>query len=83
MRRRRRRRWRKMIWWWWHRSLIPALGRQRQSDLCEFKASLVYRAIFRIAKATQRVSVWKNKTKLSLCKHNREALIVSGTGAYL
>jgi hypothetical protein len=22
--------------------LIPALGRQKQSDLCEFKASLVY-----------------------------------------
>jgi hypothetical protein len=24
---------------------IPALGRQRQEDLCEFKASLVYSAI--------------------------------------
>jgi hypothetical protein len=23
--------------------LIPALGRQRQADLCEFKASLVYK----------------------------------------
>ena len=27
---------------WWHMPLIPALGRQRQVDLCEFKASLVY-----------------------------------------
>ena len=25
--------------------LIPALGRQRQVDLCEFKGSLVYRVI--------------------------------------
>ncbi|KAM7327523.1 hypothetical protein ACRRTK_013890 [Alexandromys fortis] len=24
-------------------SLIPALGRQRQADLCEFEASLMYR----------------------------------------
>jgi hypothetical protein len=25
-----------------HNPLIPATGRQRQADLCEFKASLVY-----------------------------------------
>ena len=25
---------------WWHMPLISALGRQRQVDLCEFKASL-------------------------------------------
>ena len=24
---------------WWHMPLIPALGKQRQVDLCEFKAS--------------------------------------------
>ena len=30
--------------------LIPALGRQRQVDLCEFKASLVYRACSRTAR---------------------------------
>jgi hypothetical protein len=27
---------------WWHVPLIPALRRQRQEDLCEFEASLVY-----------------------------------------
>ena len=28
---------------WWPMPLIPALGRQRQVDLCEFKASLIYK----------------------------------------
>ena len=27
----------------WHTPLIPALGKQRQTDLCEFEASLVYK----------------------------------------
>ena len=29
---------------WCHKPLIPALRRQRQSDICELEASLVYRA---------------------------------------
>jgi hypothetical protein len=33
---------------------MPALGRQRQADLCKFKASLVYKASSRTARATQR-----------------------------
>jgi len=35
-------------------ALIPALGRQRQADLCEFGASLVYRESSRTARATQK-----------------------------
>jgi hypothetical protein len=27
---------------WWCTTLIAALGRERQADLCKFKASLVY-----------------------------------------
>jgi hypothetical protein len=34
--------------------LIPALGRQRQADLSEFKASLLYIVSSRTAGATQR-----------------------------
>jgi hypothetical protein len=50
-------------------ALIPALGKQRQVDLClgKFKASLVYRVNSRTVKATQRNPVSKkqkqNKTK--------------------
>ena len=30
--------------WWWRTPLVPALNsQQRQADLCEFKASLVYK----------------------------------------
>ena len=44
--------------------LIPALGRQRQVDLCEFEARLVYRVNSKIgSKATQRNPLSKNKTK--------------------
>ena len=44
---------------WWHLPLILALGRQRQA---EFKASLVYRAISRTARAvTQKNTVSKKK----------------------
>jgi hypothetical protein len=35
----------------------------RHVDLYEFKATLVYRVISRMFKATQRNPVWKNKTK--------------------
>ena len=38
-------------------TLISAFRRQKQADLCEFKAILVYRESSRTAKATQRNSV--------------------------
>jgi hypothetical protein len=46
--------------------LIPALGRQRQVDLCEFKASLAYTLSSRTASATQRNPVLKKKIKNAL-----------------
>jgi hypothetical protein len=37
---------------WWCMSIIPVLGRQRQTDFCEFKASLIYRVSSRTVRAT-------------------------------
>ena len=41
----------------------PALRRQRQEDLCEFEASLYYRASSRTARATQKNPFSKNQKK--------------------
>ena len=49
------------VGWWWHTPLIPALGKQRQVDLCEFEASLVYRASSRTATAILKNFVLKNQ----------------------
>ena len=43
--------------------LIPALRRLKQVDLCEFKASLVYRVSSRTARAIQRNPVSKKNQK--------------------
>ena len=44
-------------------SLIPVLGRQRQEDLYEFKACLIYTMSSRTARAMQRNPVLKKKKK--------------------
>ena len=48
--------------------LIPALGRQRQVDFCDFEASLVYRANSR---ATQRNPI-SEKTNKQTNKNKKE-----------
>ena len=40
---------------------LPALGRQKQADLCEFEASLIYRVSSRTARAIHRNPVSKKK----------------------
>jgi hypothetical protein len=48
---------------WWGKPLIPALGRQRQRDLCEFKVTLIYKASSRTARdVTRRNQSQKTKT---------------------
>jgi len=48
---------------WWFRPLTLALRRQRQVNLCEFKASLVYRMSSKTARETLLSLKNKNKTK--------------------
>jgi hypothetical protein len=43
--------------------LAPAFGKQRQTDLCEFKAILVYKVNSRTAWAKQRTPVSKQENK--------------------
>ena len=53
--------------------LIPALRKQRQTDLCEFKASRVYRVnSWTGSKATQRNPVLKNTPKKEKKKERKE-----------
>jgi hypothetical protein len=42
--------------------LVPALGRQRQVDICEFKASLIYIESSRLARAIYMYTHLKNKS---------------------
>ena len=47
----------------------PSTGRERQVDLCEFKASLVYKVRYRTARtATQRNPVSKKQNKTTIKK---------------
>ena len=54
---------RKCVRLWWLTPLIPTLGRQRQIDLCEFAASLVYRVSSRTFRAIQRNHVSKDEVR--------------------
>ena len=45
----------------WCTTSTAALRKQRQADLCEFKASLVYKSSSRRARATRRNPISKNK----------------------
>jgi hypothetical protein len=51
---------------------VPALRKQRQADLCEFEASLVYRVSSRTAKVTQRNPVSKQTNKQKEKKFKRK-----------
>lgn len=54
-------------------SLILALRRQEQADLCKSQAKLVYIVSFRPARATQRVSGGK-KISVHVCSRARECV---------
>ena len=57
--------------------LAPALGRHRQGDLCEFDASLIYRASYRTgSKATEKPCLRKqNKTTTTTTKKKNSVCV--------
>jgi len=57
---------------WWCIPFVPVLQRQRQADLCEFEASLAYRAGSSIARATHRNPHSKNKNKEASEQANKQ-----------
>jgi len=59
-------------------TLNPNTGRQRQADLCEFEASLVYRVSSRTARDTQRNPVSKQTNKDQANKHRQVAVMDDG-----
>ena len=64
---------------WWSMTLIPALRRQRQAHLCEFKASLLYRASTRTARATLRNPVSKTKQNKNKKEEKYRSLNTNGS----
>jgi hypothetical protein len=50
-------------WVWWYIPSIPGLRRQRQADLCEFKARLVYSEFQDSQNYTEKPCLEKPKTK--------------------
>jgi hypothetical protein len=52
--------------------LIPALGRQRKMDLCEFNANPVYIASSRTANTKENLSQKQNKTKQNKTSFRKE-----------
>jgi hypothetical protein len=51
----------------WYIPLIPALGRQRQVDFCEFKANLDYKSNIKAqASQSNRETLSHNKRNISL-----------------
>ena len=61
---------------WWHMFLILALGSQRQVDLCEFEASLVYIESSRTARTIiQRNPILKTKQQNKTHEETGEVFI--------
>jgi len=56
--------------WWRCTPLIPVLGKQRQVDLSQFEASLVYGASSKTTTASQRNPISKKNNKTP--KHQQQ-----------
>ena len=58
-------------------ALILALGRQRQADLCEFEAGLVYRVSSRTVRAAQIHLISKNNKNKTKTNQTKVSFLVS------
>jgi hypothetical protein len=56
----------------WHTLSVPALGRQRQVDLCELEASLVYKVSSRTARAVTQRNFVSKQNKIPLEKQKNK-----------
>jgi hypothetical protein len=54
--------------------LIPALGKQREADLCEFEASLVYRVSARTARTTQKAMSQEKRRKKGKTRQEKKSV---------
>lgn len=61
-------------WVWWCMPSIPELGRQRQKDLCEFQAILVFIMSSRPVRVTQQSPVSKKKKEITAAKNPKSHL---------
>lgn len=52
---------------WWLTVSVPALRREEQIGLRQFKASLIYKMSSRTARITQENPVLENKTRKLMC----------------
>ena len=63
--------------WWWLTPLVPALRRQRQVDLWEFEASLVYKANSKTARTvSQRKPCLKETNKTNKPTKNLKCRVI-------
>ncbi|XP_038184960.1 uncharacterized protein LOC119813640 isoform X3 [Arvicola amphibius] len=53
-------------WRWWCTPLMPTLRRQRQADLCEFKASLIYKSCFQDRLQSYREILSRKKKRMTV-----------------
>ena len=62
--------------------LISVLGRQRQADLCEFEASVFYRATSRTARAIQKLPKKKGGVVVMVYFGDRDLTIIAQGGLF-
>ena len=71
------------VWQWWRMPLIPAFRRLRQADLCEFKASLVYKVLEEPGLTHWEILFWKTKPNPNLLHPRLNLISVAKTPTWM